>query len=130
MGDILYNTIRIGYRKNLYHTGHALQSKSLLGRSSQPLVARNHCSAAPRNHLAFQFIARASFFVFHNIRKRRYDAVFSYIPSKSRLGHARQPLGAKNHCSGMLLSNLALGAAARTRVVEFDSNFIFPVKTL
>ena len=42
-------------------TGHAFCSKSLLGRSRQPLRARVHCSGILRSNLALEFTARAGF---------------------------------------------------------------------
>ena len=41
--------------------------------------------------------------------------------SKSLLGRVRQPLGARNHCSGVLRSHLVLKIAARAGFFVFDS---------
>ena len=47
--------------------------------------------------------------------------LFRTLRSKSLLGRARQPLGAGNHCSGVLRSHLALEIAARASFFVFDS---------
>ena len=54
---------------------------------------------------------------------------FLTFRSKSLLGRARRPLGARNHCSDVLRSHLALEIAARPSLFPFDSTFVFPSKS-
>ena len=53
-----------------------------------------------------------------NTHKQRTSAASC---SKPLHGHDRKPLGARNHCSGVLRNQLDLGIAARASFLAFDS---------
>ena len=78
-------------------------AKSLLGRASKPLSARNRCASR-----------------------------LLCIRQHSKTPHQRCffPHSARNHCSGVLRSHLALEIIARAGFFLFDSTFVFPSKSL
>ena len=103
------------------------------------LCARNHCSSVLRSHWALEITARAcreatwrsksphehAFSCPATLENAAPALLLRAFRSNLRLGRARQPQGAQNHCSGVLRSSLALGTAARASVAGFDNTFVF-----
>ena len=94
-------------RTRCFCTLHTLRSAPLPRRARQPLGARSSYSGVLRGHLALEITARASFFSSTTFENTAEALLLHTLRSKSLLSCARQPLGARNHCSGVIRCHCA-----------------------